>query len=338
VPEIQQGNTTIALTFEMALSGVPVAGLTPTVVISKNGGTFATPAGAVTEVGLGLYKVAPNAADADTPGTLVLYATSVGADATFDDDWVVIEVEEPATPLNPEDGVTTTGLEIVRRALQTIGKLGASEPLSDDLAKDAFDTLNEMVDNWRTQRLLVSNLTRISHVLTAGTTAYTIGPGGDIDVARPYGIKYAAVVDTDNEDLRRHVYVLDADDFAREPYAATDTTRVGRLYYEPDHPLGIIHVPESGSNATLIIHALMGLSGFADYTTEYTLLPGYLKALRYNLALQLAPAYGLEPTRFVYDQAREAIGDIKRINQRHAILANYFGLRGSYSIYTDDYR
>lgn len=65
-------------------------GLSPTVTISKNGAAFATPAGAVTEMGSGWYKVAPNATDSNTVGALLVHATGTGADP-FDIEHEVIE-------------------------------------------------------------------------------------------------------------------------------------------------------------------------------------------------------------------------------------------------------
>lgn len=55
-------------------------GLTPTVTLSKNGGAFASPSGAVTEVANGWYKVAGNATDTNTLGPLILHATGTAAD------------------------------------------------------------------------------------------------------------------------------------------------------------------------------------------------------------------------------------------------------------------
>ena len=55
-------------------------GLTPTVTLSKNGNAFASPAGAVTEIGNGWYKVAGNIVDTGTLGPLVLHATDPAAD------------------------------------------------------------------------------------------------------------------------------------------------------------------------------------------------------------------------------------------------------------------
>ena len=59
-------------------------GLSPTVTLSKNGAAFASPAGAVTEIGSGFYKVAGNATDTGTLGPLALHATGSGADPVDD--------------------------------------------------------------------------------------------------------------------------------------------------------------------------------------------------------------------------------------------------------------
>jgi hypothetical protein len=66
-----------------------VTGITPTVTISKAGGSFASPAGAITEVGNGFYKIAGNATDNATVGPLVVHATGTGADP-FDDVFTVV--------------------------------------------------------------------------------------------------------------------------------------------------------------------------------------------------------------------------------------------------------
>jgi len=80
---IKQSQTAQPLEFLMVDSTDHVTaktGLTPTVTLSKNGGAFASPAGAVTEIGNGWYKVAGNATDANTLGPLLLHATGTGAD------------------------------------------------------------------------------------------------------------------------------------------------------------------------------------------------------------------------------------------------------------------
>lgn len=81
----KQSDTTYPLFFFMVDSTDHVTGktgLSPTVTISKNGGSFASTSGAVTEVGNGLYKVAGNATDSNTVGELWIHATGTAADPT----------------------------------------------------------------------------------------------------------------------------------------------------------------------------------------------------------------------------------------------------------------
>lgn len=83
MPLLKQSSTAQPLLFLLVSStdkATAITGVTPTVTISKNGGAFASPAGAVTEIANGWYKVAGNATDANTLGPLVLHATGTGAD------------------------------------------------------------------------------------------------------------------------------------------------------------------------------------------------------------------------------------------------------------------
>jgi len=57
-------------------------GLSPSVSISKVGGTFATAGGTVSEVGSGWYKIALTATDTNTLGDLAYHITATGADPT----------------------------------------------------------------------------------------------------------------------------------------------------------------------------------------------------------------------------------------------------------------
>jgi len=81
--ERQINSTARPMTFLMVLSidgQTPATGLSPTVTISKNGGAFGAAAGAVTEIGNGLYALAGNATDRNTLGEFNLYAIADTAD------------------------------------------------------------------------------------------------------------------------------------------------------------------------------------------------------------------------------------------------------------------
>ena len=75
--------TTYPIVFFMADSADHVTGktgLTPTVTISKNGGSFGAASGAVAEIANGFYSLAGNATDRNTLGTLAIHASATGAD------------------------------------------------------------------------------------------------------------------------------------------------------------------------------------------------------------------------------------------------------------------
>lgn len=83
--QLLQSSTQDPLVFFMTDSADHLTGktgLTVTVTLSKNGGSFASAAGAVAEIGSGWYRVAGNATDTNTLGHLLLHATATGADVT----------------------------------------------------------------------------------------------------------------------------------------------------------------------------------------------------------------------------------------------------------------
>lgn len=80
---VKQSSSSYALTFLMVDSSdhlTAKTGLSPTVTLSKAGGSFSACSGSVSEIGNGWYKVAGNSTDSATLGPLALHATATGAD------------------------------------------------------------------------------------------------------------------------------------------------------------------------------------------------------------------------------------------------------------------
>ncbi len=74
----------------------------------------------------------------------------------------------------------TQPIDIISRALKDIGALEAGETPAPADAQDAFDMLNDMLDQWSNESMMVFYKTEIIFTLTGGQTQYTIGPGGQI--------------------------------------------------------------------------------------------------------------------------------------------------------------
>lgn len=74
-----------------------VTGLTPSVVLSKNGTTFVNASGSVSEIGNGWYALAGHVADRSSLGELVFKATANNADS--------FETKYTIVPFDPFDSV-----------------------------------------------------------------------------------------------------------------------------------------------------------------------------------------------------------------------------------------
>ena len=71
-------------------------------------------------------------------------------------------------------------IDIISRALKDIGALEAGETPTPEAAQDAFDMLNDLIDQWSNEQMMVFYKTEIIFPITSGQTQYTIGPGGQI--------------------------------------------------------------------------------------------------------------------------------------------------------------
>ena len=70
----------------------------------------------------------------------------------------------------------TAPIDIISRALKDIGALEAGETPTPEAAQDAFDMLNDLIDQWSNEDMMVYNTTEIIFPLIAGQVQYTIGP------------------------------------------------------------------------------------------------------------------------------------------------------------------
>jgi len=75
----------------------------------------------------------------------------------------------------------TAPIDIISRALKDIGALEAGETPTPEATQDAFDMLNDLVDQWSNEEMMVFYKNEIVFPIVPGQTQYTIGPGGQIN-------------------------------------------------------------------------------------------------------------------------------------------------------------
>jgi hypothetical protein len=181
---VQQSSTTRKLTFLMIdstdhLSGK--TGLTPTVTLSKNGGTFAAPMGTVTAIGNGWYALTPASGDTDTLGSLVLHATATGADVT-DKEFNIIAVDPNATKV-PATVAANDSVD----AATLVGRLTSTRASNLDFLDAAVSAIKAQTDQmaFTGGRINALALLDLTQALSLSQTGDTVG--GALLAARAQG-------------------------------------------------------------------------------------------------------------------------------------------------------
>lgn len=73
-----------------------------------------------------------------------------------------------------------TALDLISGALLDIGARSAGEPVSVDDANEAFILLNQMLDQWSNESMMLSYKQEVIHEIVGGMYVYTIGNEGDV--------------------------------------------------------------------------------------------------------------------------------------------------------------
>lgn len=236
--------------------------------------------------------------------------------------------------------------DLVTAALQRLGVLDATETVSSDDSAYALSTLNLWIDQLATQRLAIFTITRSTWTISANDGSYTVGSGGDVNITRPVYVESVAYRDTAlTTPIEVPLIPLTDDAYALITTKTQTSNYPSSYYYNPTYgstargTLELYPVPTS-STLQGVIYTPTAVSEFAALTTTVSLPPGYRQMIVTNLALQMAPAYKVRDTRTLETQAKEALGWVKRANQRmldmwidSGALGDGGRRPGTYSIY-----
>lgn len=190
---------------------------------------------------------------------------------------------------------TRTGHEIVRSALRSIGVIASGEtPTSDEYA-DGLEALNLLIKAWQAEDIGLWLIDTGSFTLTSGKTSYSLGPGGDYAIVRPLEI-----VETRFYNSTAVTYTPLTKLASSEFYGISNRTLPGtptEFYYVPTLSLGYLYLWPiwNGTAADQIIFRYKTEVEDFDTNKDNPDFPKeWFRALRFNLAIELAPEYGKE--------------------------------------------
>jgi hypothetical protein len=204
----------------------------------------------------------------------------------------------------------TTALQIIDRAYSLLGYKAAGEALSSDDADYALDALNAMMDGWNTQRLFIVSMASV--VGTVSGASATVGPGLTFDTVRPVAVENGSFTRIAGIDYP--VKWIDDETYSNISLKTVSATFPQYAYYDAGLPTATVYFyPVPNGPVEFHLALQVQLTAFADLATDYPLAPGYLKALQYSLAEELAPGVK-ELSMMVIRTAANARRAIRRSN------------------------
>jgi hypothetical protein len=211
--------------------------------------------------------------------------------------------------------------DIIKAALRSIGAYEPGEQPTAAEMNDALYTLNQMMDAWQAQRLLVFSIQRYVYTPATLKQVYTVGPGGDISIPRPANISSIGVINQpgSSEPIELPLDMINEQEWRDIPVKNTAGALPLRVWDDCDFPLrNLSFWPIPNVSVSFALYIWQLLSQFADVAaTLYAFPPAYLAAIRYSLAIELAAEFPGDPEQLpiVTRLAEQYIDVIKMLNQ-----------------------
>lgn len=233
--------------------------------------------------------------------------------------------------------------DLVTGAARLLGIKGQGESLSGAEAADAIAVLNEMIDAFNSSGMLLYTTTTKVFPLSSLTQPYTIGPSGNI-VASPRPTRLVGAWIRDNSTTPASdtkLLILADTDYGDIVSKGSTSTTPYAIYMDRQFPTANLYLyPQaSDTSKSLVLQYLAPLDSNVTLDTVDNLPPAFRQMLRFNLAVLLAPEYGLEAPQTVQMQAAVSKMYIEQSNfqiYEMSFDSGAFGIQnGDYNIITD---
>lgn len=214
-----------------------------------------------------------------------------------------------------------TAGDLITSALRLIGQLAEGETASSETANDALVAMNQMLDSWSTERLSIFSTQDQVFTWPASTISQTLGPSGDFIGVRPITFDsstYFRDVATNISFGIKLVTQQQYDSIAAKTVVSTYPQVLSYNMSMPDITMYVYPVPTQALEWHFI--SIDELAQPALLATVLSIPPGYQRALRFNLAVELASEFGINPPPNVARIAMAAKRNLKRINNPGDIM------------------
>ena len=226
-------------------------------------------------------------------------------------------------------------------ALRLLGVLAEGETPSSETANDALYALNQMIDSWDTERLAVFSTKDDVYLWPAGERSQTYGPTGDVVGERPVLLDDSTYFRDPQTNVSYGIKFINQQQYDGIAVKTVTSTYPQVMWINMEYPnIQMTVYPKPTRDLEWHFISVQELDRPATLTTTMYYPPGYLRAFTYNLAMEFAPEFGVEPSPQVTRIAMTSKRDLKRINNPDDVMSMPYAIvatRQRFNIFAGNY-
>jgi len=231
--------------------------------------------------------------------------------------------------------------EIINGSLRLIGALAEGEVPSAETSADALMAMNQMIDSWNTERLMIYNTIDQIFTWPADEITQTLGPTGDFVGLRPVALDDSTYYRDASTGVSFGIKFINQQQYDGIAVKTVTSTYPQVMWINMEYPdIAMTIYPKPTRALEWHFVSVQELAQPATLATELAFPPGYLRAFRYNLAREIAAEFGIEPPRTVSQIANVSKRNLKSQNNPGDIMSIPYAImvsRQRFNIYAGNY-
>lgn len=236
---------------------------------------------------------------------------------------------------------TYTAGEQINAALRLIGQLAEGEDPTPQASQDALTALNQMIDSWNTERLMIFNTQDQVFTWPAGVLTQSVGPSGTFVGNRPVMIDDSTYYLDPGTNVSFGIKFINQQQYDGIAVKTVTSTYPQVCWINMEYPnLTMTVYPKPTRDLEWHIISVDELNKPASLSTQILFPPGYLRAFKYNLACEIAAEFGVEPPPTVQRIAMASKRTLKRQNNPDDVMSMPYALvatRQRFNVYAGNY-
>jgi hypothetical protein len=234
----------------------------------------------------------------------------------------------------------------INRALRLLGVLAEGETTSASVSQDSLIAMNQMIDSWNTERLSVFSTIDQIVEWPVGSINATLGPSGSLvrlngTAVRPILVDDATYFRDPQTNVSYGIKLINQQQYNGIAVKTVTSTYPQVMFVNMTYPdVDIFIYPKPTRLLEFHFISVQELAEPATLATTLAFPPGYLRAFTYNLAMEIAPEFGVEPSPQVQRIAMTSKRNLKRINNPDDIMSMPYSLiatRQRFNVYAGNY-